>query len=184
MIILQNNYKTQVMSKLTILFPVVLLFLFTSFSEPDTPENARKYYQSIVKDITNPIVQGYEKDLIDSFKNYIPAEMSSKYIKLELAVIEKSIELDKMTDYHGDASLLNDAKALLAAYKKSLPLYQKKVIIESLSENDYTEAKEKESKELMDEINGLLDHVNEKFRLTTQDFGKAHNFEIEKLTYN
>ena len=172
------------MRKLASLLPFALLFLFASCGEPDTPENARKYYQSIVKDITNPIVNVYEKELIESFKNYIAADMSDKYIKLELAVIEKSNELDKMKDYHGDASLLNDAKELLAAYKKSLPLYKKKVAIESLSDKDYTEAKEKESKEIMDEINGLLNDVNEKFRLTTQVFGKVHNFQIEKLTYN
>jgi len=172
------------MKKLTALIPLALLFVLISCGEPDTPENARKYYQSIVKDKTNPIVNVYEKDLIESFKNYIAADMSDKYIKLELAVIETANELDKMKDYHGDATLLNDAKDLLAAYKKSLPLYKKKVAIESLSDKDYTEAKEKESKELMSEINGLLNDVNEKFRITTQVFGKVHNFKIEKLTYN
>ena len=172
------------MRKLASLLPFTLLFLFTSCGEPDTPENARKYYQSIVKDVTNPIVNVYEAELIESFKNYIAADMSDKYIKLELAVIESANKLDKMKDYHGDASLLNDAKELLAAYKKALPLYKKKVALESLSDKDYTEEKEKESKELMSEINGLLNDVNEKFRLTTQVFGKVHNFKIEKLTYN
>ncbi len=183
MINLEKKCKTQIMRKLTSLLPFALLLLFASCGEQDTPENARKYYQSIVKDKTNPIVNEYEKDLIESFKNYIAADMSDKYIKLEVKVIETVNELDKMKDYHGDASLLNDAKELLAAYKKSLPLYKKKVAIESLSDKEYTEAKEKESKELMDEINSLLNDVNEKFRLTTQVFGKVHNFEIEKLTY-
>ena len=137
-----------------------------------------------MKDNTNPIVNVYEKELIESFKNYIAADMSDKYIKLELAVIETSNNLDKIGDYHGDATLINDAKELLAAYKKTLPLYKKKVAIESLSDKDYTEAKEKESIAIMDEIDGILNDVNEKFRLTTQVFGKVHNFEIEKLTYN
>lgn len=89
-----------------------------------------------------------------------------------------------MKDYHGDASLLNDAKELLAAYKKSLPLYQKKVIIESLTDTDYTEALKKESDDIMNEIHELLNEVNERYRLTTQAFGKSHNFEIEELKYD
>ena len=172
------------MRKLTSLLPFALLLLFASCGEQDTPENALKYYQSIVKDKTNPIVQEYETDLLESFKNYIAADMSDKYIKLELAVIETSNELDAMKDYHGDATLLNDAKELLAAYKKALPLYKKKVAIESLSDKEYTEEKEKESIELMKEVNSLINDVNEKYRLTTQVFAKVHNFEVEKLKYN
>ncbi len=166
------------MKKLTFLFPLFLLGFLTS-CDVDTPEKAANYYDTIIKK-TNPLITTYENDLIESFADFVPEEMEEKYDALETYVEKTAKELDELEAYHGDETLLNDAKALLAAYKKTLPLYKEKVEIESLSTANYTDAKADKSAELMDEIDDILNEANDKFRETTHKFGEEHNFPISK----
>jgi uncharacterized phage infection (PIP) family protein YhgE len=167
------------MKKIIYLFP--LLFVgFLSSCNLDTPENASKYYKSIVEDKTNPLISKYEPELIESFKEFKPDVMSSKYKSLEDYVNKIDKELSEMEPYHGDATLIDGANKIVDAYKKALPLYKKKVEIESLSNAEYTDANANESNELMNEIDELLNDVTSDFQKITSDFGKNHNFTIEK----
>ena len=168
------------MKKLIYLFPI-LFISFLSSCNLDTPENASKYYKSIVEDRTNPLISKYEPELIDSFKDFNPEVMSTKYKALEDYVNKIDKEFSEMEPYHDDATLLDGAKKIVDAYKKALPLYKKKVEIESLSNAEYTDAKAKESNELMNEIDDILNDVTSDYQKITLDFGKNHKFPIEKF---
>lgn len=167
------------MKKLIYLLPLFLLGFMTS-CDIDTPEKAADYYDVIIKK-TNPLITEYENELIESFSDFVPEEMEEKYDAFEAYVEKTAKELDEIEPYCGDETLINDAKALLAAYKETLPLYKEKVEIESLATADYTDAKAEKSGDLMDEIDEILNEANDKFRETTHKFGEEHDFTISKI---
>ena len=167
------------MKKLTFLLPLFLLGMFSS-CDIDTPEKAADYYDVIIKK-TNKLITVYENELLESFSDFVPAEMEEKYNNLEKYVNETSKELEAIEPYCGDAKLIDDAKALLAAYTKALPLYKEKVELESVETIDYTNEIADQSVALSDEIDEMLNAANDKFRATTKEFGKEHKFKIKNM---
>ncbi len=168
------------MKKLIYIFPLLFLGIFSS-CDVDTPEKASAYYASIVEDKTNPLITKYEQELIESFTEFKPDVMSSKYKALEDYVNKIDKELSEMEPYFDDATLLDGAKKLVSAYKESLPLYKEKVEIESLSNEEYTSEKAQKSSELMDEIDELLNDINSEYKEITLKFGETHKFPISKI---
>jgi hypothetical protein len=174
----QKNLK--VMKKIIFIsLSFILMALVSACGEKSTPEKASKYYNSIVKEKTNPIVNEYEANLINSFSSYIPADMKAKFELFKMYVEKTKKDLEPIEPYFGDASLIDGAKELLTAYEKTIPLYAEKVDIESLSNDLYTKEKEARSKEIMKQIDIILNTVNDKYRNTTTNFGKTHNFKIK-----
>ena len=166
------------MKNLTFLLPLFLLGLLSS-CDVDTPEKAGDYNDLIVSK-TDKIIAIYETELLLSFDEFIPEEMEKKYNELEKYVESTSKELEEIEPYFGDASLIDDAKNLVNAYKKSLPLYKEKVQLESLTVMDYTNEIADQSMALSEEIDAILNTANDKFRATTKTFAKAHKFKLKE----
>ena len=158
-----------------ILFFALITFVSCYFK---TTDKALDYYEEIVTKRMNQLVTNYEMALIDSFENYNPEEMQSAYDALEKKVLELEKDFNGMKDYYGDTSLIDNAKELISAYKKALPLYAEKIAIESLSDDAYTDAEAEKSTALMDEINELLNPLNDKFIESTEVFAAANGFEL------
>lgn len=157
------------------LFFALLTFVSCDFK---TTDKALAYYEEIVTKRMNQLVSNYEVALIDSFENYNPEEMQSAFEALEKKVLEFEKDFNGMKDYYGDASLIDNANELISAYKKALPLYAKKISIESLPDSEYTDEKAEQSTALMDEINELLNPLNDKFIESTEVFAAANGFEL------
>lgn len=153
------------------------LFAFASSCDQETPEKAKTYFTTIVSKV-DTLTQNYEKAMIKSFSNFIPEEMEAKYTALEKNVAQLKKELNEMEAFYGDETLLNDAKAVAAAYESVLPLYKKAVKNESLDQSEYTDDNAKIYDDLMAEIDATLNPPMDKFLATNLSFGAAHKVTI------
>lgn len=153
-------------------------FVLTSCDQP-TPEKAADYYDSIVKK-TNVLVKKYEPDLINSFTDYIPEEMSAKLAAFETYVKELDAELKTKKDYFGDNSLLKAAQNLVDGYIKVIPLYAERVEIESLPDSLFTNEMGDRSYDIEEEIDIILNTLNEIYIKDTREFAAKNNFPIKE----
>lgn len=151
--------------------------ILASCDQP-TPEKASAYYASIVPK-TNVLTQEVEDDLIASFKKYIPSEMEKKFDVFEEYVKNLDREFDGKQPFYEDASLIKAANNLIDGYVKVIPLYEEKVEIESLPDTLYTIEKQNRSKDIMQEINLVLNTLNEIYIKETYAFADKYKFPLK-----
>jgi hypothetical protein len=167
------------MFKFSSVFTLFISTLFLASCSFKSTDKALKYYDNIVTTKTNPLINKYEDELIQSFKTYVPSEMNAKYTALEEYVMQIEKELGEIEPYFGDASLIDGAKKLVAAYKEALPLYKEKVAIESLSDDAYGDGEASQSANLSEKVDELVNPVNESFIKITEKFAADNNFTLK-----
>jgi hypothetical protein len=167
------------MFKFSSILTLFIGLVFFSSCNIKSTDKALMYYDNIVTSKTNPLINTYEDELIQSFKNYVPSEMKSKYEALEDYVLKLEKEFADIDPYFGDATLIDGAKKLVAAYKDVLPIYKDKVAIESLTDDAYGDGEANESSHLSDKIDAILNPVNEEYIKITEKFAADNNFTLK-----
>lgn len=154
---------------------VILVFLFGCDSE--TPEKAIVYHKSVVDKI-NILTLDKEAKLIKSLDNFVPDSISIYLIDLEKYISMVDKDFETITDFYGDESLIKEGKKTMLTYKKTLPLYQKVVANESLTEMEYTDENARIYTELMDQIDANLNSQLKNMKKASEKFSKIHKVKL------
>lgn len=145
--------------------------ILASCDQP-TPEKATKYYNSIVLKVNKVINE--ENEFYKTFKNYKGDEMLAGFNGFEKELNDVEGELSKIEPFYEDASLVKSANNLIDGYKKVTPLYKEKVEIESLPDTLYTIEKQNRSRDIMEEIDLVVNTLIEIYKKEGDEFSKKY----------
>lgn len=145
--------------------------------DSETPEKAMVYHKSIIDKI-NILTLDKEAKLIHSLDNYIPDSIAIYLKDVEQYVTTLDKEFASISDFYGDATLIDAGRKTMNTYKKTIPLYKKVVANESLSESEYTDENAQKYTQLMDQIDANLNQQLDDLKKASEKFSEVHKVKL------